>query len=130
MHPNKIVRKPILKILQDFDRAILIEPLKYNELVKVVKNCYLILTDSGGLQEEAPSLNKPVLILRETTEREEAVNAGTAKLVGYNKELIISETENLLFNKKSYEEMSNAVNPFGNGSASKYILDACKDFFG
>lgn len=128
MHPNSTVRDPIKKILSNNKRAKLIEPLKYDQLVSVVMKSKLILTDSGGLQEEAPSLGKPVLILRNTTERGEAIKFGTAKLVGFDKDKIIKETEKLILDDNAYSKMSNALNPFGDGMASSRILKACKEF--
>jgi len=125
MHPNKIVREPFIKTLESHPRVLLIDPLRYDELVSVIKKCYLLLTDSGGIQEEAPSLGKPVLVLRNTTEREEAIDAGTAILVGTNKEDIFNETHRLLTNQSEYNKMSKSVNPFGDGKASKRILQAC-----
>lgn len=123
MHRNPTVRDPIQKALRNHPRVLLTEPLDYAELVVAIKNCYLLLTDSGGLQEEAPSLGKPVLVLRETTERPEAVEAGTAKLVGTNSRKILTEASKLLSNKNAYEKMANAINPFGDGKASDRILE-------
>ena len=128
VHPNPIVKDPITRSLSDNSRIILSEPLDYVELIEIIKNCSLILTDSGGLQEEAPSLGKPVLLMRETTERPEAISSGTAKLIGTDSNKILDETSYLLSNKKAYEKMSKANNPFGDGNASKYILKHCEDF--
>ena len=128
VHPNPIVKDPITRSLSDNSRIILSEPLDYVELIEIIKNCSLILTDSGGLQEEAPSLGKPVLLMRETTERPEAISSGTAKLIGTDSNKILDETSYLLSNKKAYEKMSQANNPFGDGNASKYILKHCEDF--
>ena len=128
LHPNPIVREPLLEAFQNTKRVILTEPLNYSELVGTIKNCYALLTDSGGLQEEAPSFGKPVLVLRNTTERPEAIDAGTAKLIGTDPKSILRETGNILINKKAYEEMSKAINPFGDGKASERILKICKEF--
>ena len=128
VHPNPMVKDPITNALSNNSRIILSEPLDYLELIKVIKSCELILTDSGGLQEEAPSLDKPVLLMRDTTERPEAISSGTARLVGTNSNKILKETSRLLFNKDDYEKMSKANNPFGDGNASKYILKHCEDF--
>ena len=128
MHLNSIVRNPILDAFNNESRVILSEPLDYFELVGTIQNSFLLLTDSGGLQEEAPSLRKPVLVLRDTTERPEAIDAGTAKLVGTNPEKILNETTKLLLNNKLYKSMANATNPFGDGKASKRILDICMDY--
>ncbi len=129
LHPNPMVREPIQAALGDGDRCFLVEPLDYIELVGAIRDCYLLLTDSGGLQEEAPSLGKPVLVLRETTERPEAIEAGTAKLVGTNSEIIFQEASNLLTDSAAYEEMANAINPFGDGLAAERIVSIVKDYF-
>lgn len=128
LHPNPIVREPFLNAFKNKKEVILIKPLNYSELVGTLKNCYALLTDSGGLQEEAPSLGKPVLVLRKTTERPEAIAAGTAKLIGTDPESIFRETCNILTNKKAYQKMSRAINPFGDGKASERILEICKEF--
>ncbi|ACB53011.1 UDP-N-acetylglucosamine 2-epimerase [Crocosphaera subtropica ATCC 51142] len=128
MHRNPTVREPIQASLGNHPRVFLTEPLDYGELVGAIQRCYLLLTDSGGLQEEAPSLGKPVLVLRETTERPEAVDAGTAKLVGTDYQTIVSNSSELLSNKIAYEQMANAVNPFGDGQASDRILEIVKDY--
>ena len=130
MHPNKIVRDVFVKSLGDCPRVILIEPLQYDELVFAIKECYFLITDSGGLQEEAPSLGKPVLVVRENTERPEAIIAGTSKLVGTDPNDIFREADHLLSNKIYYSKMSKAINPFGDGKASERILSACCDYLG
>ncbi|ACK64559.1 UDP-N-acetylglucosamine 2-epimerase [Rippkaea orientalis PCC 8801] len=130
MHRNPTVREPIEAALGTHPRVFLTEPLDYGELVAAIKNSYLLLTDSGGLQEEAPSLGKPVLVLRETTERPEAVDAGTAKLVGTNPQTMITEAGELLTNKEAYQAMSNAINPFGDGKASQRIVEIVKAYLG
>ena len=117
-----------MEAFQNIKEVILIKPLNYSELVGTIKNCYALLTDSGGLQEEAPSLGKPVLVLRKTTERPEAIAAGTAKLIGTDPESILRETGNILINKEDYQKMSKAINPFGDGTASQRILKICKEF--
>jgi len=122
MHRNPTVREPIENALGGHPRVFLTEPLDYQELVGAIKGCYLLLTDSGGLQEEAPSLGKPVLVLRETTERPEAIQAGTAKLIGTNPDTIFENTSLLLNDVNIYQAMSNAINPFGDGQASSRIL--------
>lgn len=128
MHRNPTVREPLKRILGDHPRVFLTEPLDYSELVGAIQRCYLLLTDSGGLQEEAPSLGKPVLVLRETTERPEAVMAGTAKLIGTHSDTIMQETGRLLSQPTAYQEMANAINPFGDGHASERIAQAVKAF--
>ncbi len=123
MHRNPIVREPLKTQLGSHERVFLTEPLNYQELVGAIQRCYLLLTDSGGLQEEAPSLGKPVLVLRETTERPEAVTAGTAKLIGTRSSQILSSASELLANPDSYQQMAEAINPFGDGKASQRIVD-------
>lgn len=128
LHKNKIVRDPIKKFLGKNDRVNLCEPLDYEELIEVMKFCTFILTDSGGIQEEAPSLKKPVLVLRNTTEREEAIMAGTAKLIGTKTENIVREIKNLLDDKEYYNSMISKKNPFGDGDASIRILEKCMNY--
>ena len=128
LHPNPIVRESFEASLGDHPRAILSEPLEYDQMVNVLKKSYLVLTDSGGLQEEAPSLGKPVLVLRKNTERIEGINSGTAKLIGTDTDNIFFEIEKLLTNKALYESMATAINPYGDGSSSKLILEKCLDF--
>ena len=121
VHLNPNVREPVNRILGNVKNVHLIEPLEYPYLIWLMSKSYLVLTDSGGIQEEAPSLGKPVLVMREVTERIEGIEAGTAKLVGTDKEKIVKETVNLLNNKKEYEKMAKAVNPYGDGKASQRI---------
>ena len=123
LHRNPTVREPLQALLGDHPRVVLTEPLDYDRLVAAMKGCALLLTDSGGLQEEAPALGKPVLVLRRTTERPEAVEAGTARLVGTDPAEIFSEASRLLENAEAYSAMSRAINPFGDGQASSRILD-------
>jgi len=123
VHLNPNVRKPVYRMLGGVERIRLIEPLDYISFVHLMKASYLILTDSGGIQEEAPSLGKPVLILRNTTERPEAVEAGAAKLVGTNPQRIVEETLRLLQDPLEYSKMANVPNPFGDGKASLRIVD-------
>ena len=124
LHRNPTVREPLQALLGDHPRVVLTEPLDYDRLVAAMKGCTLLLTDSGGLQEEAPALGKPVLVLRETTERPEAVDAGTARLVGTDPTAIHREASRLLDNIDAYNAMAKAVNPFGDGKASGRILKA------
>ena len=128
MHKNKTVRKTLEAFLTKEKNIFLTEPFGYDELIAIIKNSSLFLTDSGGLQEEVPSLGKPVLVLRKNTERPEAIEAGTAKLIGTETNKIIQEVNNLLDNKKEYEKMAKSINPFGDGNASKRILDHCLEF--
>jgi len=122
VHLNPNVQKPVYSTLNRIENVLLIEPLDYEYFVQLMKRSYLILTDSGGLQEEAPSLAKPVLVLREVTERPEALEAGTAEIVGTQPQKIIERTINLLENRTAYERMSRAINPYGDGKASKRIV--------
>lgn len=123
VHLNPKVRDIVNEELGGIDRIYLIEPLDYLPFVNLMAKSYLIMTDSGGIQEEAPGLGKPVLVLRNTTERPEAVDAGTVKMVGTNKEMIVSKVNELLNNKEEYNKMANAINPYGDGKASKRIVD-------
>ncbi len=126
VHKNPLVRELAQTILGDNSRIHLIEPLDYAPFVNLMSKAYLILTDSGGLQEEAPALGKPVLVLRDTTERPEAVKAGTVALIGTDGEAVYNQTRALLTDSKLYSQMSEAVNPYGDGQASKRILAAIK----
>ena len=128
LHKNKKISEPLLDLLSDNKRVIMTNPLTYDYLVGVIKKCYLVLTDSGGLQEEAPSLGKPVLVLRNTTERIEAIDSGTAKLVGTDPDKIYAEVSNLLNNEYEYDLMSQSINPYGDGKASEKIINLCKSF--
>ncbi|MEP0886587.1 UDP-N-acetylglucosamine 2-epimerase (non-hydrolyzing) [Trichocoleus sp. ST-U3] len=130
LHRNPTVREPLQALLGDHPRVFLTEPLDYAELVGAIARCYLLLTDSGGLQEEAPSLGKPVLVLRETTERPEAIDAGTAKLVGTNPAQIVATASELLSDASAYDAMATAINPFGDGHAAERILGIVKNYFG
>jgi len=126
VHLNPKVKNVVYRILKNSPRIHLTKPLDYLDFVNLLNKCFLVLTDSGGLQEEAPSLGKPVLVLREVTERPEAVKAGTVKVVGLSKEKIFTETCKLLDNKRMYERMAKSVNPYGDGKASVRIINALK----
>ena len=126
VHLNPNVSKPVNRILSDLKNVHLIEPLQYEPFIYLLKFCYLILTDSGGIQEEAPSLGKPVLVMREVTERPEAIEAGTVKLVGASKKNIIASVKELLENEDLYIRMSQAHNPYGDGRACKRIVKSVK----
>lgn len=128
LHRNPTVRDPLQAALGDHPRAFLTEPLDYAQLVGAIERCYLLLTDSGGLQEEAPSLGKPVLVLRETTERPEAIAAGTAKLVGTNPQQILAAARQLLEDPATYQAMATAVNPFGDGRAAERIVKILEQY--
>lgn len=127
MHLNPNVRKPIHEIfgedLSNLGNMFFIEPLQYLEFVYLMNHSTLVLTDSGGIQEEAPGLGKPVLVMRDTTERPEALDSGTVHLVGTNRKLIVDEVSTLLEDKSAYEKMSKAVNPYGDGKACKRIVE-------
>jgi UDP-N-acetylglucosamine 2-epimerase (hydrolysing) len=122
VHLNPQVQAPVRRILRDHPRIHLLPPVGYAELVDLLRRCHLVLTDSGGIQEEAPSLGKPVLVLRDTTERGEGIAAGTARLVGTSRRRIVAETERLLGDAAAYEAMARAHNPYGDGRASERIV--------
>ena len=122
VHKNPAVRKVVEAELAGMDRVLLTEPLDYEPFANLMSHAYLILTDSGGIQEEAPSLGKPVLVVRDTTERPEAVAAGTVKLVGTDFDKVLTEMNNLLDDKSAYQKMAEAVNPYGDGLASQRIV--------
>lgn len=130
MHLNPNVRKYIHEVfgenLTNLGNIFFIEPLEYLSFVFLMEKCYLVLTDSGGIQEEAPGLGKPVLVMRDTTERPEAVTAGTVKLVGTDYDKIVTETQRLLEDADYYNNMSRAINPYGDGQASKRIIESLK----
>ena len=128
LHRNPTVREPLQALLGEHPRVVLTEPLDYDRLVAAMKGCTLLLTDSGGLQEEAPALGKPVLVLRRTTERPEAVQAGTAKLIGTDSDAIATEASVLLDQPEAYEAMARAHNPFGDGKASERIEAISAEF--
>ncbi len=127
IHMNPVVRETANKILGNDERIRIIEPLEVIDFHNFLARSYLILTDSGGIQEEAPSLGKPVLVMRDTTERPEGIKAGTLKLVGTNEEVIYENFELLLENKEEYEKMSRAQNPYGDGFACKRIADILEE---
>lgn len=130
MHKNPKVREVLLPHVVNLPNVLVVEPLAYGDFTRVISRCRLVLTDSGGVQEEAPSLGKPVLVLRENTERPEAVEAGTVKLIGTEPQRIIHEVENLLENADVYGSMSNAVNPYGDGHAAARTVAALECHFG
>jgi UDP-N-acetylglucosamine 2-epimerase (non-hydrolysing) len=124
MHKNPVVREPLQRVLGAHPRVELIEPPDYLDFVRLMEGAHLVLTDSGGVQEEAPALGLPVLVLRRTTERPEGVDAGTAKLVGTDREDIVREASLLLSDQRAYDTMSQAANPYGDGAASQRIAEA------
>lgn len=130
VHKNPAVRQVVWEVLGDNDQILLIEPLEYEPFANLLDRSYLVLTDSGGLQEEAPSLGKPVLVLRENTERPEAVQAGTVKLVGTSRSKIYQTARGLLADEGAYLKMAQAVNPYGDGKASPRIIGAIRKFWG
>jgi UDP-N-acetylglucosamine 2-epimerase (non-hydrolysing) len=130
VHLNPNVQEPVRRILGDRERVHLLPPVDYLTLVGLLRRSYLVLTDSGGIQEEAPSLGKPVLVLRETTERPEGVDAGTARLVGTSRDRIIAEAERLLHDPTAYAAMARAHNPYGDGYASERIVGILRSALG
>ncbi len=130
MHLNPNVRRPIHKVfgedLTKCENFFFIEPLQYLEFIYLLDKCTIVLTDSGGIQEEAPSLGKPVLVMRDTTERPEALESGTVHLVGTNHDLIVSEVSMLIDDKGAYDRMSKAVNPYGDGKSCERIINALR----
>ncbi len=122
VHLNPIVKNHVEKVLANQSNIFLLSPLPYELNIWLMSKCYLVITDSGGIQEEAPSLGKPVIVTREVTERPEGVEAGVAKLVGHNKNLIISEISQLIENKHYYNSMATRKNPYGNGTSSQQIV--------
>lgn len=129
VHLNPNVRKPVNNILSNKENVFLIDPLDYYTFVWLMKEAYFILTDSGGIQEEAPALGKPVLVMRRVTERPEAIEAGSAKLVGVESNIIFSEVMNLLEDREEYNRMATVKNPFGDGKASERIRGALFSYF-
>lgn len=129
VHLNPSVQEPVFRILKNIKNVHLIPPLDYIEFVFLMKHSHIILTDSGGIQEEAPSMGKPVIVLRNTTERPEAVASGAVKLVGTNQNSIIKEVNLLLDDQNTYQKMSKVINPYGDGQASIRIIEAIKKFF-
>lgn len=129
VHLNPRVREPVDRILKDLGHVHLMEPTSYGPFVALLNACHLVLTDSGGVQEEAPSLGKPVLVMRETTERPEGIESGTVKLVGTERKGIEDEVSALLTDEAAYLKMATAVNPYGDGHAAPRILEALRSFF-
>jgi UDP-N-acetylglucosamine 2-epimerase (non-hydrolysing) len=127
VHLNPNVQEPVKRTLGNVSNIHLIGPLDYPRLIWAMAKAYVVLTDSGGIQEEAPTLGKPVLVMREVTERQEGIDAGTAMLVGTNEDLIYEETQRLLDDRQAYAHMANAVNPYGDGTTSKQIAEILED---
>ncbi|MGL5085938.1 MAG: non-hydrolyzing UDP-N-acetylglucosamine 2-epimerase, partial [Clostridium sp.] len=130
MHKNPLIRELANKSFEGVeDKVLLIEPLEYVDFANLMAKCYLIMTDSGGIQEEAPALGKPVVVLRTETERPEAVEAGTVRLVGIEKNRIYEVCNELVNNKEAYVEMAHAVNPYGDGNSCERIANIIKEYF-
>lgn len=129
VHPNPNVKNPAYKMLGNIPNILLLPPLDYLTFINLLKKSWIVLTDSGGIQEEAPALGKPVLVVRDTTERPEVIEHGLGKLIGRTPEKIISEVENLLYNPEKYQKMAKGYSPYGDGKASKRILKVIKKFF-
>ena len=129
VHLNPNVYIPTNKILKNVPNIFLVKPVDYLDFVYLMSMSYIIISDSGGIQEEAPSLGKPVLVTRDITERVEAIKVGAAKLVGTSKMIIIKNIENLLNNKKIYKKMIKNKNPYGNGHASKKIIKYLSQYY-
>lgn len=129
VHLNPAVRNTVTKIISDKSNIMLIDPIDVVDMHNLMAKCFMVMTDSGGIQEEAPHFGKPVLVLRTETERPEAVEAGTVKVVGIKEKTIFEETENLINDTEVYYKMANAVNPYGDGHASERIVKIIEDFF-
>ena len=130
VHLSPVVREAVDTYLRGTPRVHLIDPLPADEMHNLMARCYMVMTDSGGLQEEAPALGKPVLVLRRETERPEAVEAGTVKLAGVVQDDIVTMAERLICDKDAYAQMAHAVNPYGDGNACRRIADAILWHFG
>ena len=129
VHPNPNVKDVAYEYLADVPNFILCEPLDYAPFIAAMKRAYIILTDSGGVQEEAPALGKPVLVLRDETERPEAVDQGVVKLVGPNYDRIVEEAQRLLDDEDAYKAMARGVSPYGDGKAAERIVKTLRTFF-
>jgi UDP-N-acetylglucosamine 2-epimerase (non-hydrolysing) len=130
IHRNPVVREAILPAIEGLDNVVVCEPLAYGGFSRLLRRAHVVLTDSGGVQEEAPSLGKPVLVMRENTERPEAVEAGTVRLVGTDEATIVDAVTGLLHDPGAYAEMANAVNPYGDGRACERSIAAFRHLFG
>lgn len=130
VHLNPAVRETVFGILGETDRVHLIDPVNVDELHNLMAKCFMVMTDSGGIQEEAPALAKPVLVLRKETERPEAVEAGTVKIAGVDRDIIVSMAKELLDSSEAYNKMAHAANPYGDGTASRRTVEAILYYFG
>lgn len=129
VHPNPNVRETVYKLLSNHPRIHLLEPVDYNRLITMIKESYLVITDSGGIQEEAPALNKPVLVIRDTTERPEGIDAGVAKLIGTEQQTIIDSVSELIENDSAYSLMQKNGSPYGDGKSSERIYEVLENYF-
>lgn len=129
VHLNPHVQEPVYRLLGDVHRIHLLPPVSYEQMLYLLQHCYLVLTDSGGIQEEAPSLGKPVIVMRDVTERVEGVEAGTAVLAGTSAERIIAHASSLLENESTYQQMARSVNPYGDGTTCRQIATIIEQFF-
>jgi UDP-N-acetylglucosamine 2-epimerase (non-hydrolysing) len=129
-HLNPAVRSVLLPPLEGLANVIVTKPLDYHDFINAMRDCFIVLTDSGGVQEEAPTFGKPVLVMRDTTERPEAVASGTARLIGTNEDAVFDAVAELLLNPQAYETMARAVNPYGDGYAARRSVQAIEHFFG
>ena len=129
-HKNPVVREAVLPHLEGLGNVLVTEPLAYGEFTRVMAAATVVLTDSGGVQEEAPGLGKPVLVMRENTERPEAVEAGTVRLIGTAEDVVFDEVQTLLHDAAAYKAMANAVNPYGDGRAAERTVAAIAHMFG
>jgi UDP-N-acetylglucosamine 2-epimerase (non-hydrolysing) len=129
-HRNPVVREVLVTELHRLPNVVIVEPLEYGAFARLMKRAHIILTDSGGIQEEGPSLGKPVLVMRETTERPEAIEAGTAALVGTDEQVIFDRVSELMHDADAYAAMANAVNPYGDGAATGRVVAALANFLG
>jgi UDP-N-acetylglucosamine 2-epimerase (non-hydrolysing) len=130
VHLNPVVRETVYPILGDLANVVLTEPLDYLDFVNAMARSYLVITDSGGVQEEGPSLAKPILVLREVTERPEAVTYGTVRLVGLDETRILASARKLLDDRRAYQAMASATNPYGDGNAARRTVGIIKHYFG
>jgi UDP-N-acetylglucosamine 2-epimerase (non-hydrolysing) len=129
VHLNPNVQEPVHRLLDGIGNVYLIQPVSYDKMLLLLQSCYLVLTDSGGVQEEAPSLGKPVVVMRDVTERTEGISAGTALLAGTSTERIVHYVTELMDNSTNYQQMSRSINPYGDGNSSKKIVQIIKDYF-
>ena len=127
VHPNPRVAEPIRRILGGLSNVQFTDPLPYPDTVALLRRCYLVMTDSGGLQEEAPAIGKPVLVLRDTTERPEGVDAGVAAVVGRSADTIVPAALRLLGNPAAYAQMARTISPYGDGHAARRIVNVLRD---